>query len=39
VKRNQWIVSIGTRILLALHEAADGNWRIARELWNQGTKP
>ena len=27
------------KLLLVLHKDADGNWRIAREMWNQGMKP
>jgi uncharacterized protein (TIGR02246 family) len=27
------------KLLLVLHREADGNWRIAREMWNQGMKP
>lgn len=27
------------KMLLVLHKEADGNWRITREMWNQGTKP
>ncbi len=27
------------RMLLVLHKEADGNWRITREMWNQGIKP
>ena len=27
------------KLLLVLHREADGNWRIAREMWNQGLKP
>ena len=26
------------KMLLVLHRQADGNWRIEREMWNQGTK-
>ena len=26
------------RMLLVLHREADGNWRIKREMWNQGQK-
>ena len=26
------------KMLLVLHREADGNWRIAREMWNQGLK-
>lgn len=26
------------KMLLVLHREADGNWRIKREMWNQGTK-
>ena len=26
------------KMLLVLHRGADGNWRIEREMWNQGTK-
>ena len=27
------------KMLLVLHKEADGNWRIKREMWNQGMKP
>ncbi len=27
------------KLLLVLHREADGNWRITREMWNQGLKP
>jgi uncharacterized protein (TIGR02246 family) len=27
------------KMLLVLHKEADGNWRITREMWNQGQKP
>jgi uncharacterized protein (TIGR02246 family) len=27
------------KILLVLHREADGNWRVKREMWNQGLKP
>jgi uncharacterized protein (TIGR02246 family) len=27
------------KLLLVLHREADGNWRITREMWNQGMKP
>jgi ketosteroid isomerase-like protein len=27
------------KLLLVLHREADGNWRISREMWNQGLKP
>jgi len=27
------------KLLLVLHREADGNWRIKREMWNQGMKP
>ena len=27
------------KMLLVLHKEADGNWRITREMWNQGIKP
>jgi ketosteroid isomerase-like protein len=27
------------RMLVVLHKEADGNWRITREMWNQGVKP
>jgi len=27
------------KMLLVLHKEADGNWRITREMWNQGVKP
>ena len=27
------------KMLLVLHKEADGNWRITREMWNQGLKP
>lgn len=27
------------KMLLVLHREADGNWRIKREMWNQGVKP
>jgi len=26
------------KMLLVLHKEADGNWRITREMWNQGIK-
>ena len=26
------------KMLLVLHKEADGNWRITREMWNQGVK-
>jgi ketosteroid isomerase-like protein len=49
-KRNAWIVGVAAappgkenfegfgKMLLVLHKKADGNWRIKREMWNQGTK-
>src|SRR6266478_7298062 len=27
------------KLLLVLHRESDGNWRITREMWNQGMKP
>ena len=27
------------KLLLVLHREPDGNWRIKREMWNQGMKP
>ena len=27
------------KLLLVLHRETDGNWRITREMWNQGLKP
>lgn len=27
------------KMLLVLHKESDGNWRIKREMWNQGRKP
>ena len=27
------------KLLLVLHKEADGNWRVKREMWNQGVKP
>jgi uncharacterized protein (TIGR02246 family) len=27
------------KLLLVLHREADGNWRLTREMWNQGLKP
>ena len=27
------------KLLLVLHREADGNWRVTREMWNQGLKP
>jgi uncharacterized protein (TIGR02246 family) len=27
------------KMLLVLHREADGNWRVKREMWNQGMKP
>ena len=27
------------KILLVLHREADGNWKIKREMWNQGVQP
>lgn len=27
------------KLLLVLHRETDGNWRIMREMWNQGLKP
>jgi ketosteroid isomerase-like protein len=27
------------KLLLVLRREADGNWRITREMWNQGMKP
>ena len=27
------------KLLLVLHREKDGNWRIKREMWNQGIKP
>jgi ketosteroid isomerase-like protein len=27
------------KLLLVLHREAEGNWRITREMWNQGLKP
>jgi|SRR5437868_2390507 len=27
------------KLLLVLHREADGNWRVTREMWNQGMKP
>ena len=27
------------KLLFVLHRAADGAWRIQREMWNQGAKP
>ena len=27
------------KMLVVLHKEADGNWRITREMWNQGVKP
>ena len=27
------------KMLLVLHREADGNWKVKREMWNQGMKP
>ncbi len=27
------------KMLLVLHKEVDGNWRVKREMWNQGIKP
>jgi ketosteroid isomerase-like protein len=27
------------KMLLVLHREADGNWKVKREMWNQGLKP
>jgi uncharacterized protein (TIGR02246 family) len=27
------------KLLLVLHRETDGNWRVTREMWNQGRKP
>jgi ketosteroid isomerase-like protein len=27
------------KMLLVLHRKADGNWKVKREMWNQGMKP
>ena len=27
------------KMLLVLHRESDGNWRLKREMWNQGVKP
>jgi ketosteroid isomerase-like protein len=27
------------KLLLVLHKESDGNWRVKREMWNQGVKP
>jgi ketosteroid isomerase-like protein len=27
------------RMLLVLHREAYGNWKVKREMWNQGMKP
>jgi ketosteroid isomerase-like protein len=27
------------KMLLALHREAEGNWKVKREMWNQGLKP
>jgi len=29
----------GGKVLLVLYREADGNWKVKREMWNQGMKP
>ena len=32
-------IEVHGKMMLVLHREADGKWRVAREMWNQGARP